>query len=206
MAGTGQKLSMTSKESLLAHALGHAVSRWANVEFGIVSVFATATGMKPSMAAAILRNVKTFSLLLDMCHSAVQHRLRGAPELIYWNSLVKYAGELSGDRNYMAHNSMVLHAPGPPETTPEHLVEPKIGPNVLAALAGEGEKRGPLDEAEITALLEDFQHLVELFMDFDKALKAHATSQEKYRGPVVRRRPPRSQRLEAARREGGSPP
>ena len=189
-----RELPQESKQSLLAHALGHAVSRWANVEFNVVSIFATATKIPLNLASNVLGNVKTFSLLLDMCHSAVQYRLRDAPELDYWNSVVEYAKELSGDRNYMVHNAMVIHSPGPPDSTPPDLCEVKIGPDVRAALAGKPEKRTPFDHNELTELLQDFQELVELLMRFNEWLANGATSPEKYRAPVVRRRPPRSKR------------
>ncbi len=187
-----RELSVESKRTLLALALGHAVSRWANVEFSLVSIFATATRTPIALASSVLGNVNSFRVLINMCHSAVQYRLRDTPELAYWNSLVDYATKLSGDRNYMAHNAMVFHAPGPPDSTPEHLIEVKIGPKPKSVLLNKPGKRPPLDKEELTELLEDFQELVEMLMDFNKWLKSGAASQEKYHAPVVRRRPPRN--------------
>ena len=58
--------------------------------------------------------------------------------------------------------------------------------------------RPPIDQAEMQELLADIQILVELLMDFNESLSKGATSQQKYQAPIVRRRPPRSQRLGAA--------
>lgn len=186
------------KRDALAQALGHAISRWTNVELAFVATFSTATNMPNNMSASILRNIRNFSTILNMTNSAVQWNLKGTEAITYWKSLVEYAQELSGDRNYMAHQAMVLHSPGPPDTVDPELVKPKIGPNVLAALAG-----GPtdihrsLDEAEILEILADFQYLLESVMEFDQALKDDATSQTKFSNTIRRRRPPRKERLQA---------
>ncbi len=197
----------TKKEDELAQALGHAISRWASVEFNLVAIFAKATGTSNKMAASILRQVRTFSLLLDMCDAAINCRLDGRRELVYWQSLVEYARELSGDRNYMAHHAMILHMPEPADKTPSEPAVPKIGPNILAAMANvDNDIRRVLDQIELGELLIDFQHLVKLLMDFNEALARNDTSHEKYREPVARRRPPRKQRLETARRARSIPP
>lgn len=200
-------VTLPKKRDALAQALGHAISRWANIEYNLVTIFAKATGTSLKMAASILRQVKTFSLLLDMCHAAVRCRLEGTAELVYWQSLVEYARELSGDRNYMAHHALILHAPGPPESMPPELVEPKIGPNILAVMArADDGKRVPLDKTEIEELLADFQQLLVALMGFSNAFETGTTSLDKYCSPIERRRPPRNERLEALRREQGSPP
>ena len=199
---TEQALSTIAKRDELASALGNAISRWANAEFALVSIFATATRLEMSMAAAILTNIRAFSLLSDICNSAVRHRLNGARELVYWNSLVEYVVELSGDRNYIAHKAMIFHGTGLSHFDGENT----IGPDLLSVLSGDVKIRLPVDVHELRQLLEDFQQLIELLVDFDQALKKDATSQEKYFVPIVRRRPPRKQRTEAAQRTRGRPP
>jgi hypothetical protein len=80
-------------------------------------------------------------------------------------------------------------------------------PNILAAMANvDDDIRRVLDQIELGELLIDFQYLVELLMDFNEALARNDTSHEKYREPVARRRPPRKQRLETARRARSIPP
>ena len=134
-----------------------------------------------------------------MCHSAVKYRLHEKPELVYWNSLYEYAVELSGDRNYMVHNALIIHHPeAPPPGVNEVKVGPdtevKIGPDMRAVLADRAWARTPLDQAELNELRRDFQDLIQLLMDFNGWLASGAPSPEIYRAPVVRRRPPRNER------------
>ena len=104
------------------------------------------------------------------------------------------------------HHAMVLHSPGPPQTTPKQLAVPKIGPNILAAMAHEDDdKRRVLDVIELRELLIDFQQLSEALIDFNDVLKNAPTSHEKYRSPIERRRPPRKERLEALSRKQATP-
>lgn len=201
MADDDQPKSMLNeKRAVLYHALGSAVSQWAKVEYQFVVIFATAAQISVPVAAKVLGNVKTFRLLLDMCHSAVQCRLGDSPELDYWNSLVEYASELSGDRNYMVHHTVAVHAPGPePEPGVSEIkvgpdAEVKIGPDIRAFMAGRAEKIMPLDQNDLTELRRDFQELIELLNGFNDWLASGEPSPDIYRAPVVRRRPPRNER------------
>lgn len=201
---------LAEKQVALTSALGRAITRWAAVEMALVEIFISATGMQKDMAVAVLRPVKTFRLLMDMCNAAVRIRLADNPCLRHWNSLVDYANELSGDRNYMAHNAMVFHSPGDPQKVDVGLVEPKIGPDILAALAYESVDANSFERSlsaeEILELLEDFHELVEALFSFRKAWETGTTSQDKYLKPIERRRPPRNKRLEAARQARAAQP
>lgn len=200
------------KEALLAHGVGEAVSRWARLEYFLMSTFAIATGLKQRTSAAIFSQVKAFSLMLDITDIAVksvflelEEQTGSKPkEEVFWNSLVAYMRELSGDRNYMAHTSIVAHGEGDPEDADWAQAVPKIGPSPAAVFGGD-ERFLPMEVAEVRQLILDMQQALEALVEFNQELAAHATSQPKYYAPIARRRPPRKQRQEASRKSPQPP-
>lgn len=185
------------KENQLHRAAGALLSRFSNLETQLMFTYSQALSVPHATAAALLAPVKTFSLSLEMTNSAVQLKIAGTPATAYWNSLVEYIRELSGDRNFVAHTPVVAHGAGAPSTVDWAEVTPRVGPSMVGHFIGI-EKIPALDESEVLELVADTQQAIELLMDFTSALAEQTTSQQKFASPVARRRPTRKQRQATA--------
>lgn len=200
------------QETALYAAIGRAISRWANIESALVYAFSVTTRVPMRTCATLFMQVKTFALSLELVDAAVREALRtggaqskdktagsGRIGLIYWASIVGYIRELSGDRNYLAHVPVVV------EHGDEVLV--RVGPPIIAWHAGlyADPKRPPLDIEEVKQLTEDFKHAHGVLANFCAVYQTHETLPQRYFEPVARRRPPRKQRLENARRTPKAP-
>ena len=186
-----------NKQAQLFMVIGDAITRWANLESVLFVTFCTATRLPTKTAAALLVHIRTFSTMLDLVNTAVKCRIESGTEP-YWNSLIEYVRELSGDRNFIAHNPVIAHGRGHPATADWALIVPKVGPNQTGFYAGIT-RHDPIDIEEARELVADFQQAVSLAMDFERALKSGSTSHEKFSQPIVRRRPSRKERQEAGK-------
>jgi hypothetical protein len=176
-----------TREADLNGAVGDAVSRWARLDFVLLQIFATALAIPMLTAASLFHHIKAFSLALDLTDSAVQSKLQGASGTTHWKSLVKYVRELSSERNYIAHTTIVAHGPGSPESGPDWLSTfPRIGPSIIGHLIGKQFR--PVDVAEVRELVKDFQHAIEALMKFHQALQAGEASLQKLPERIPRRR------------------
>lgn len=179
-----------TREAELYRAVGDAVSRWARLEVSLLQTFAIALGIPVQTAAALLQQIQSFSLALDLTDSAVQAKLQRGAGTTHWNSLVKHLKELSSERNYIAHNTTVAHGPGSPEAGPDWLsAVPKIGPSIVGHLTGK--RFRPVDAAEVSELVKDFQHVLEALTAFHQALQSGEASLQKLPERVPRRGPQR---------------
>lgn len=198
-------------------AVGQAISLWASVETSLLHLFAAATGMPLRTCAALFIHIKTFALALELVDAAVREGIEGSRAvhrgkrvgvgriaLTRWTSLVEYTRELSGERNYLAHAPVTGHLDSAYAEGPVCLV----GPPPVAHHAGLGVdlRRPPLDLSEVRELTSDFMHALTLIEECREGFETHGPLPEKYLEPVVRRRPPRKQRLESARRTPKAPP
>lgn len=193
-----------SKRREMSNLIGEAITTWAYIEAMLLNHFAQSLRISPRRAANILIHVKSFSLLLSIVDAATKDALDGDPEIVHWNSLVEYARELSGDRNFIAHTPMSDDAPILFET--DGLVghdwnkaEPKIGPSLSTQLA-KNERIPPMDAQEIWELNADFRQAENALRDFLKYRISPDPSQSKFREPISRRRPSRKLRLEESRK------
>lgn len=188
------------KHQALTQAMGEFIGRFSLIEGSLLMLFATSLGISNTHAAAIINPVKTFSLALEMTDASVQFKLKGAPQLVYWNSLVSYIRELSGDRNFIAHSPIVIHSDGqsPDQMTTEN-TRPLIGP-VLSGYLLDVERIPPMDDTEVSELVEDVTVALEHLTLFTEAFLKQDTSQQKFLSPISRRRQPRKQRLADSRK------
>lgn len=184
---------LRQRKFLLERAVGDAVGRWANLEAQLALIFANALRLSTRDACKLLVKVKTFSLMLDLVDAAVKIRL---PDDAHarWNSIVALVRELSGDRNYIAHTSIVLHGPGDPnDPSVWKDADAKIGPSIIAHMA-ELRKKDPISLEEALELIEDIQQAVELIMEFSALFQTPDASRDTLVTKIARRRPPRAQR------------
>lgn len=188
-----------AEEKKMAEAVGYAITLWCRVEVHTLLICARALRMEEKSTAKLVTNFRAFSLVLDFTHTAVKNRLDGNPELKFWNSLIDYLRELSGDRNFIVHAGIIPHAPGHPDKVDWAEVTPMIGPPVDANLAG-NEKIPPMSIEEVHELCADFQHALDLMVGFLKAWDNGGSFPEKFRKPISRRRPPRKERLEGGQK------
>ncbi len=139
--------------------------------------------------------------MLEPVDTATKEMIQGGKVGVYWASAVEYVRELSGDRNHVAHVPLVLHAKEPYEF--------RLGPSLIDYYAGLGidaPRREALDVPKLNELVKDFEAAYAVILDFCEAVQLCGPLPHKYFEPVARRRPPRKQRLEAARRVPKGPP
>jgi len=204
-----------AKTNDLLSAVGDVLTRWARLEFVLAMTFQAATRLPLKMVAAILIKIKTFSLTLDIVDSVVKRRLSDIEEstgqrqkqLVFWNSLIEYVRELSGDRNFLAHTAVVIFGPGNNnQSGPDwNKAEPFIGPSPIPIIAGQMKNfRVGVIEAKEIAL--DIQETIQMLQDFAKTLETDTISQDRFFKPITRRRPRRADRQKAEPRPGRRPP
>lgn len=193
------------KHNALACAVGLAITRWSNLESEIVYTCAWALGFDIKTMAPLLAHFQSFKLVLSFTDSAVKIKIGKDPSLKHWNSMVAYITELSGDRNFMAHNSICASMAGDPTTTDWANSIAKVGPNVIGLYANNA-RREPMDLNEVEELQKDFEHLITAYFDFFNALKSGDTLPEKFLKPVARRRAGIQERREQSRKGASVPP
>jgi hypothetical protein len=204
------KNQYSEKLNTLYRHLGIAIDRWSHLETLLVETFAISVGITQEHSAAILQHMIAFSLRFSVVNSSVAVKLKGSEALTFWNSLVEYIRELSGDRNYMAHTNTVAMMQtwkGPSDTSiPYHLTDedwadadPAIGPALIAAILEDHGKQ-PMFNSEIVELINDFEEATKFLIAFNNALARGTTSQEIFSSPIVRPRPSRKIRLAETRK------
>ncbi|MRU15660.1 hypothetical protein FDP25_09480 [Roseovarius sp. A21] len=144
-------------------------------------------------AFKLLSSFRAFSSLLDFVDSAVRIRIKDEHEVSFWNSLVEYIRELSGDRNHIAHNPVVAHGNEDPLEEDWDTVTPKVGPAPSSIATGR-QKIHPMPAEELVELHNDFQFVCEILKEYNHAKATLHSLPDKFLQPISRRRPSRSER------------
>lgn len=182
-----------AREEALALAIGRAVARWANLEAQVILICATSLGFDARDASSVISSFKSFALILDFTDKTVKSRIKEKDAQRRWNSIYEYVREISGDRNYIAHQGMVAHGPGNPEEADWSLAEPKVGPSITTHFADKA-TREPMDTSEVIEICLDIQECVELLMGFNADFGNGPSWPKTFYEPIRRRRPSVSQR------------
>lgn len=194
----------TEKLGELCASLGFAVARWANLEGQLLLLAGDALGLDdPKDMASIMAPLRSFSALLEFVDACVKIKLTSHGQVRHWNSLHEFIRELSGDRNFLAHQGIVAHNAGDANDPgfDWSKATPKVGPSMSAAIQGpESWKIAPMDIEEVEELAEDFQLAILFVMDLRQELLRHGPLPERFFEPVSRRRPSRGERRAQSRR------
>ncbi|MEZ5687297.1 MAG: hypothetical protein R3E21_00585 [Caenibius sp.] len=158
------------KQIALAIEIGAAITRWVNLEGGIIRLCAIALGRDMRATAHLLSNFKTFALVLDFTSSAVKLKITDTRDQKLWNSLTEFIRELSGDRNYIAHAGMVAHSDSDPNSADWAEVLPFVGPTQFHPFV-QLDRRDPMDVAEVSEIVQDIQHAIEKLSEFTRDLE-----------------------------------
>lgn len=187
-----------NKLAYLHACIGDVVSKWANVEAQILMLTAWGLGLNLKDTAKITSHFASFKLAFDFSCSICRLRLTDSK---HFNSLADFILELSGDRNFIAHTSIVSHGAGHPDDADWATVEPKVGPGLKQHLLGSHPKRDPMDRAEVSEISKDIQHAINLLDELRLTLVSGEPLRRKFLEPIPLRRP----RLRQRREPGGKP-
>lgn len=183
---------LEKKTATLTEAIGRAISTFSLLESHLCMLFASCLGIRAGLAARLLAPIRSFRASLDVIDVAACHKLEPLGCLDHWTSLRAYLRDLSQDRNYLAHTSLMNHvALGAPVPVEPNAAEPMVGPSVTAFLSGTV-KRDPVNGREADEIARDIEHATSLVAQLHAAMAAGALND--FRLPIVRRRPPRHQR------------
>jgi hypothetical protein len=185
----------SAKISLLHRWMGAAIDSWSNVETTLFRVYTASTGLPQPTAASMMLKMKSFSLALDLTDSAVRGKISKGDALIWWKSLVDYLRELSGDRNFIAHNPVVAQSNSIPMSLELEKATPIVSTSMLSHAAGEYPRGVDLGSGDVQQLAYDFRLAQRYLHDFADALENENLDNEIFIRPVTRRRPSRSERL-----------
>ena len=174
------------KERLLEAMVGRVISRWASLETQMLDLAMWGLQMSRRDTAKLTSAFKNFSLSLEFTQSVCSPRLR---DRTFLNSLVDLTRELSGDRNFIAHTQISSHGIGHPADGDWANTIPLVGPAAKNHFAETPQKREPMDVKEVAEVAADIQHLVELLLEFCRALQGGEPWPEKFYKPVEPRRP-----------------
>lgn len=178
----------TKQEHDVALALGYASLRWQYVERQMLVVLANALGIEQRTANEMFAKIQTFALKLELLEIVVIPKMVDDEWRAKWREICAFIRELSGDRNYLMHNSMAFEVQADLVTT-----IPKIGFT--------NAKRTAYDHLEIRELEHDFHHAYIDLLLIDSCVRNGQSSADKHREMNVRRRPSRTERLEARKRK-----
>ena len=187
-----------AKQSEMFKWMGAAMSAWSENETHLFRIYALASGLPEATAASLMLHVKSFALALDMTDTAVRCKFEGQPVLTWWISLTEFLRELSGDRNFIAHSPCM--ALSPDRSIKLEQCTPVLVTSVLSSLAGEYPKGTEMGSGDVQQSTYDFRLAGKYLLDFIEALASTAPDLTVFSIPIVRRRPSRAQRLEAARK------
>ncbi|MEX0367997.1 MAG: hypothetical protein AB3N22_18170 [Ruegeria sp.] len=187
------------RKAELEAAVGGVVALWANLEAEILLSTATALKISNADACQIVSVFRTFALALDFCDRVVKVRISDQPQVARWNSITEYTRELSGDRNFIAHQGIVAHGEGRPEQVDWRDVLPKVGPTLFTHQMG-NTKRDPMDVHEVREIAKDIQECIEYIMEFRTWLAQAGTPpwQDTLSEAIHRRRPRVAERRASA--------
>lgn len=189
----------------LQQRVGEAVALWANLEFAVLHLTASSLRLSLNDAASLTTAFKSFALMLDFTDRSMKMFLSGRREIVYWNSLCELIRELSGDRNYIAHQGIVAHGELEPQAADWAFVVPKVGPTYASHFLDKS-NREPMDSAEVAEISNDIQHLIEVTMEFNNDLGGPRPLPQKYSDKVSRRRPGIGERRSRKGKERSSRP
>lgn len=183
-----KRYTMDEAEAKLHLAVGVAIHTWQSVEHQLEQVFVHAADLAPIEVQAMFVQIQSFPLKVGLTDVAVRTSFAKDDEwTAKWTQICDYLRELSGDRNFIAHNGMVSHTYGPGKS----LYKIGMGNN----------KRPPLDEDAIWDLVEYFHHAQIVLLIVESCVRNGTSSRDKHRGLAVRLRPSRSERQATARQE-----
>lgn len=188
------------KYAQLRMEVGSVVSFFANLETELLQLASLGLGMDLHDTAKLTSAFKNFSLSLQFTQSVVGPRLS---DRTYLNSLVDLISEISGDRNFVAHTSIVAHTSGHPKDADWSKVEPMVGPGAKEYFADARPKRDPMDTREVAEIALDIDYLVRVTAEFGRMLASGEEWPEKFLKPVGPRRPRLAERR-ASREESAA--
>ncbi len=183
----------------LVSAMGAAISTWSCVEEALQEIFSKATKLPIETVASLMVHIKNFSVQLNLADTAVRCDLKEAKELTYWNSIVEYIRELSGDRNLIAHGSVMETYPSKKKISVDEInLVLSLSPAHIYSDINKIDRN--LSAEDINELNQDFLYVRQLLINFRDDYINCKTAQEKYYKKIERRRPPRSHRVKKTKR------
>lgn len=182
------------KANALAMWIGNTVSEWAGLEHQIQLLMGWALGLENNDVVKFLAPAKTFKLVLDMTDIAVKSKIHIKGITSHWSSITSYIQELSGDRNFVAHTTIVPHVNSDPNTTNWAEATPKVGPSPLTFATGTA-KIPPMDILEVSEIFWDIRDANIILGNFRNAVEITGPLPGKFYAAIQRRRPPRNERL-----------
>jgi hypothetical protein len=87
--------------------IGRVIAIWATLEDQFFLLFKQALGMD-ELAGSIFYQYVNFGNRLTLLHEVLSITLKNRPELTYWKSLRSIANNLSAERNFIAHNQVLI--------------------------------------------------------------------------------------------------